>query len=139
MDINSVSEPKNNSNDVSLLFNHKRNTKCNYNIKIKHNNNTINDETISTNPVIANDSSKYLHIQKPIKEKSEMTLLNEPSINKHRRKHTSRTNTLYILLRMCVKHSVLLKQWMICVLLCSVSGYREQKFAMEPQDQVRHI
>lgn len=60
----------------------------------------------------------------------------EPNIDRHRRKLRSRTNTLYLLLRMSVEYKVLLKQWLLCALICSVSGYREQKFAMEPQDQV---
>ncbi|KOB65337.1 putative nephrin [Operophtera brumata] len=56
-------------------------------------------------------------------------------INRHRRRLRSRTNTLYLLLRMTVEYKVMLKQWLLCILICSVSGYREQKFAMEPQDQ----
>ncbi|XP_022828784.1 irregular chiasm C-roughest protein-like [Spodoptera litura] len=56
---------------------------------------------------------------------------------KHRSRVTSRSaNTLFLLLRITKQLNVLVWQCMsFLVLLSSVSAYREQRFAIEPQDQ----
>lgn len=54
---------------------------------------------------------------------------------------TSRSvNPLFLLLRITLCLAVSVKQWtLLCVLFTCVSAYREQKFAIEPQDQVSCI
>ncbi|XP_022125300.2 irregular chiasm C-roughest protein-like [Pieris rapae] len=47
---------------------------------------------------------------------------------------TRRSNTLFILLRTVLDFIVVSKQWMFCLLIVSVCA-KEQKFALEPQDQ----
>ncbi|KAF9799002.1 hypothetical protein SFRURICE_011641, partial [Spodoptera frugiperda] len=61
----------------------------------------------------------------------------EASYVKHRSRVTSRSaNTLFLLLRITKRLNVLVWQCMsFLVLLSSVSAYREQRFAIEPQDQ----
>lgn len=96
--------------------------------RLLSNNNELNSNT---------DSNKYTSsITKKDIENNDVKLKVEPNV-RHWRRLTSRANTLYLLLRMSTEYNMLVKQWLLCVLLCSVSGYREQKFAMEPQDQVR--
>lgn len=58
--------------------------------------------------------------------------------NQDRMKVTSRSaNSLFLLLRILVDCGMLIKQWILVYLLISyASAYREQKFAIEPQDQV---
>lgn len=58
---------------------------------------------------------------------------------KLRRVTSRRANTLFLLLRISLKLDVFWKQWLLCLLINCASGYREQKFAMEPQDQVSLI
>lgn len=57
---------------------------------------------------------------------------------KHRSRITSRSaNSLFLLLRITMKFNVLVHLCMLfLVLVSSVSAYREQRFAIEPQDQV---
>lgn len=65
----------------------------------------------------------------------------EASYVKHRSRVTSRSaNTLFLLLRITKRLNVLVWQCMsFLVLLSSVSAYREQRFAIEPQDQVSGV
>lgn len=60
---------------------------------------------------------------------------------KHRSRVTSRSaNALFLLLRISMKFKVLVQQCMLfLILISSVSAYREQRFAIEPQDQVSHF
>lgn len=53
-------------------------------------------------------------------------------------KVTSRSaNTLFLLLRIPFYWCVLMKQWIVlCLLISCTSALKEQKFAIEPQDQV---
>lgn len=65
-----------------------------------------------------------------------VTKVKEQKDSKSRRLTSRYANTLFLLLRMSLKFDVLWKQWLLCILIGCVTGYREQKFAMEPQDQV---
>lgn len=50
---------------------------------------------------------------------------------------SGRENVLFLLLRIMISLTVVLKQWtLIYILITCVSAYREQRFAIEPQDQV---
>ncbi|XP_038217258.1 irregular chiasm C-roughest protein-like isoform X2 [Zerene cesonia] len=56
--------------------------------------------------------------------------------NATRTKVTSRSsNTLFILLRTVQSSMVVSKQWMVCLILFTCVSAKEQKFALEPQDQ----
>ncbi|XP_052747765.1 irregular chiasm C-roughest protein-like [Galleria mellonella] len=56
---------------------------------------------------------------------------------KHRTRITSRNaNTLFLLLRMVLDINVLVQKCVVlCLMVNCVSGFKEQKFAIEPQDQ----
>lgn len=58
---------------------------------------------------------------------------------KHRSRLTSRSaNSLFLLLRISKQFKTIVKYWMLFLVWIScVSAYKEQRFAIEPQDQVR--
>ncbi|XP_075987814.1 irregular chiasm C-roughest protein-like [Anticarsia gemmatalis] len=92
---------------------------------VEPNCNIINDnKTINTN-----EATDIEYLQNDMYYKTDSV--------KHRSRLTSRSaNTLFLLLRISMSITIVMKQWMWFVLLVScVSAYKEQRFAIEPQDQ----
>ncbi|CAG4974956.1 unnamed protein product [Colias eurytheme] len=76
------------------------------------------------------DNIKHSVMKEPHNRNTEKFMYNT------RTKVTSRcANTLFILLRTVISSIVVSKQWMVCLFLITCVSAKEQKFALEPQDQ----
>lgn len=74
------------------------------------------------------------------KDEKPVALMPKKVSNNTKRVTSRRANSLYILLRIVKCVTMLVKKWMVIIVLISCAcALKEQKFAIEPQDQVSRI
>lgn len=111
-------------------------SKSKYDVNAEPNFNNGQNRTID-NIEFAN--VKHYRNANMINENVPKSISNETTTNyEHRCRVTSRSaNSLFLLLRISSKLNVIVKSFLLFnVLVGCVSAYREQRFAIEPQDQV---